>query len=443
MFPISTPFFLWPDVRRPRSPSRHGFCFSWPQSGSNDCQLCWASSSHLHRNRGLHFYHTWWCCCLLQAPSGLGYLLMFCLVGASLHFITLVSSLDGSCWAESFKVSVEGEIGCHQRSMNSIPIVVLKQVPQIFVAMLTLDAFNSAAFWVAWEQLSLGTWPLSWAMGAQHKPRPILQENQNMVQYGSSGRGRKMVAELPPPLIPTDLPGLILSTVLCWIIPWGSEDGQCLRENFQSLSLLMLLQWHTVPSDALTALVWQLPWEPSPREYRIHCLNTRCHWDPKITFPCFFLFFSDGIFQLFCWKYHGFFPLWKKYMSPFLSKWFIEKHNTKILSHEQYWNITWKRTHSLQCPEACLMFVILKQPSLKASLVPAASERAIHFSEAIFSQNNDQKHIYDWTRNALLLQNCNNFSDCWDAGSSQGKGYTLIIHGITWRNQVIRRMNKF
>lgn len=86
--------------------------------------------------------------------------------------------------------------------------------------------------------------------------------------------------------------------------------------------------------------------------------------------------------------------------------------------------------HSLQCPEVCLMFVILKQPSIKASLVPEAAERAIHFSGATFSQNNDQKYIYDWSRSALLLQNCNNFSDCGDC-FSQGKGYTLIIHGIT------------
>lgn len=40
--------------------------------------------------------------------------------------------------------------------------------------------------------------------------------------------------------------------------------------------------------------------------------------------------------------------------------------------------------HSLQCPEVCLMFVILKQPSIKASLVPEAAERAIHFSGATF-----------------------------------------------------------
>lgn len=78
---------------------------------------------------------------------------------------------------------------------------------------------GGAALWVVWEHLSPGTQPLSPAVGAQHKLRPILQENQNTVQYGGNGRGRKMVAGLPPPLIPTDLPGPILSTRLCWIIP--------------------------------------------------------------------------------------------------------------------------------------------------------------------------------------------------------------------------------
>lgn len=48
----------------------------------------------------------------------------------------------------------------------------------------------------------------------------------------------------------------------------------------------------------------------------------------------------------------------------------------------------------------------------KTSLVSEAAERTTHFSGATFSQNNDQKYIYDWTRSALLLQNCNNFSDC-------------------------------
>lgn len=100
--------------------------------------------------------------------------------------------------------------------MNSIPILVLKQVPQIFVAMLTLDAFSSAALCVLWEHLSPGTWPLSWAMGAQQKLRPIQQENQNTVQYGSSGRGRKMVTGLPPPLIPSVLIFLGPSPAQCW-----------------------------------------------------------------------------------------------------------------------------------------------------------------------------------------------------------------------------------
>lgn len=62
--------------------------------------------------------------------------------------------------------------------MNGIPILMLKQVLQLLVVMLTLGTFQTEQFgWVVGEHLSPGTCPLSWATGAQHELRPIPGEN--------------------------------------------------------------------------------------------------------------------------------------------------------------------------------------------------------------------------------------------------------------------------
>lgn len=87
-----------------------------------------------------------------------------------------------------------------------------------------------------------------------------------------------------------------------------------------------------------------------------------------------------------------------------------------------------KAQHKKYSPQAALKHNLKEniQPSVSRSLLdicqtkaaiykskpcPAAAERAIYFHGATSSQNNDQKHTYDWTRSALLLENCNNFSN--------------------------------
>lgn len=129
-------------------------------------------------------------------------------------------------------------------------------------------------------------------MGAQHELRPILGENWNTVQYGAMGEEGKWL--------------------LVFLLSPGPSSAPCFTGAAPAAGSEFSF---SPPRDAPASKYCPFrctrcrgpasAWEPSPGEYCVHYLNTRCQWGPLTTFPCylfqliFFSYFVENIMGVF------------------------------------------------------------------------------------------------------------------------------------------------
>lgn len=144
--------------------------------------------------------------------------------------------------------------------MNSIPVLMLKQLPQLLVV---------KGFLIPFRESSLASWGLGGNASLLGNGSSAQAETHpgGKLKYSGiwgNGRGRKMVAGLSPLLGPTDLPGPILSTMLCWSRPGaarvasGWERVFLLSPPWCSCIKILSLQMHSLPWSG--KCLGTLPW---------------------------------------------------------------------------------------------------------------------------------------------------------------------------------------